>query len=132
MQAGRLSRRLQLLWSASILITLFCARWDYSNDLHQLYFYSAFSVACLVLLFKRMYIPPALAYALTFFSLCLVDLGEAFAHAIQWHLPLASFYYGVGGAGVFDALFIVPALTALAVACVASRSKRENRLLREF
>src|SRR5690349_10520900 len=65
MQARRLSRRLQLLWSASILITLFCARWDYSNDLHQLYLYSAFSVACLVLLFKRMYIPPALAYALT-------------------------------------------------------------------
>jgi hypothetical protein len=130
--AGRFSSRLQLVWIGSMPITLFCARWDYSNDLHQLYLYSAFSVACLILLFKRMYISPLLAYALSFLSLFLVDFGEAFAHAIQWRLPLATFYYGVGGAGVMDALFIVPALTALAVAYGAIRLKGQHPILHEF
>jgi hypothetical protein len=123
---------LQLVWIASLAITLCCTRWDYSGDLHQLYIFSAFSIACLIILFRRMYIPPALVYALTFFSLCLVDVAEALGHAIKWHLPLSTFYWGLGGAGVFDALFIVPALTALAVAYAAIRLKAQHRTLLEF
>ena len=73
-RAGRLSRRLQLLWLFSLPITLVCMRWEYTDDMHQLYIYSAFSVGCMMILFKRMYIPPLMAYALTFLSLCLVDL----------------------------------------------------------
>ena len=86
-RAGRLSRRLQLLWLFSLPITLVCMRWEYTDDMHQLYIYSAFSVGCMMILFKRMYIPPLMAYALTFLSLCLVDLTAAFRHAIDWNLP---------------------------------------------
>ena len=131
-RAGRLSRRLQLLWLFSLPITLVCMRWEYTDDMHQLYIYSAFSVGCMMILFKRMYIPPLMAYALTFLSLCLVDLTAAFRHAIEWNLPLETFYYGVGGAGILDALFVVPLFTAAAAAYAIARLKSRSRMLVHF
>jgi len=109
-----------------------CARWNYTEEVHQLHIYSAFSVGCMIVFFKRMYIPPAMAYALTFWSLCLVDLTAAFQHAIEWHLPMETFYYGVGGAGSVDALFVVPPFTATAAAYASLRLKSTGRTLAHF
>jgi hypothetical protein len=131
-RAGRFSTRLQVLWLCSLPVTLVCTHWDYTDDVHQLYIYSAFSVACIMIFFKRMYIPPPMAYALTFFSLGLVDLTAAFRHAIEWHLPVETFYYGVGGAGIVDALFVVPLFTAAAAAYASARLKNSNPGLVHF
>ena len=66
---GKISRRLQLLWVLTLGVSFCCARWEVTEEVQQLYIYSAFSVACLLLLFKRIYIAPALAFALTFLAL---------------------------------------------------------------
>ena len=79
-------------------------------------------------LFKRVYIPPLMAYALTFLSLCFVDFTAAFRHAIEWNLPLETFYYGVGGAGILDALFVVPLFTPAAAAYAIVRLKSRSRM----
>ena len=50
-------------------ISFCCARWEVTGEVQRLYIYSAFSVACLLLLFVRIYVAPALAYALTFLAL---------------------------------------------------------------
>jgi len=79
------------------------------------------------------YVHPALdGIRLTFLSLCLVDLTAAFRHAIDWNLPLETFYYGVGGAGILDALFVVPLFTAAAAAYAIARLKSRSRMLVHF
>jgi hypothetical protein len=129
-RAGKVSRRLQLLWVLALGVSYYCARWELTSDMDQLYIYSAFSVACLLLLFRRVYVSPALAYALTFLSLWLVDVTCALSRTLQCGAPLAQFYVGVGAAGMRDALFLLPLLTAAAVAYAASRiESRGERLV---
>src|SRR5512147_2320301 len=66
---GRVSHRLQLLWFVALAVSFCCARWEITADVQRLYIYSAFSVACLLLLLIRIYVAPALVYALTFLAL---------------------------------------------------------------
>ena len=120
---GRISQRLQLLWVLALAIAFYSAHWDVSEDMQRLYVYSAFSVTCAMLLFNRMYISPPLAYALTFLSLWWVDVTRAFCFALECGRPLEEFYVGVGGAGLLDALFIMPLLTAAVVGYAGARLK---------
>ena len=128
-RAGKLSRRLQLLWLLALAISFYSARWELTSESHQLYIYSAFSVACIVLLFKRVYVAPALAYALTFLSLWMVDVSYALSRTLECGAPLSHFYVGVGGAGFRDALFLLPLLTAAAVAYARSRIEARGERL---
>ena len=81
---GRVSRRLQLMWLLALGISFCLARWEVTGDVQRLYIYSAFSVACLLLLFVRIYVAPALAYALTFLALWWVDVAHALSRALEW------------------------------------------------
>jgi len=128
-RAGRISKRLRLLWLLALPIAYFCARWDSTPEGDQLYTFSAFSVACLILLFRRVYIPPALAYALTFVSLWGVDMTRAMCRMLECDIPLWQFYIGVGGAGARDALFLLPLMTAAAVAYGAKRIEQRGEQL---
>src|SRR5262249_19161902 len=109
-RAGKVSRRLQLLWVLTLGITYYCARWELTSDSVQLYLFSAFSVACPLLLFRRVYVSPALVYALTFLSLWLVDMACALLRTLEYGAPITGFYVGVGAAGMRDALFLLPLL----------------------
>jgi hypothetical protein len=131
-RAGKVSFRLQLLWFVALALTFFFARWELSEDVQQLYIFSGFSVACLVLLYFRVYISPALAYALTFLSLWWVDITHALCQAVLCEWDLDRFYVGVGGAGVFDTLFVVPLMTACCVAFVSAQLRRQGVRLREI
>ena len=130
--AHRISARLRLLWIICLPVTLASTRWIYNGDLHELYLVSVFSVACLLVIFRRMYISPILIYALTFLSLGTVDAMAAFSHALKFDLPLDTFYYGVGGAGFVDSLFVVPLGTALVAAYATARVKTASVALVEF
>ena len=131
-RAGRISDRLKLLWLMALPVSFYCARWESNPEVQQLYVYSAFSVACLLLLFNRVYISPALAYALTFLSLWLVDVTRALCHALECGSRLDQFYFGVGGAGVYDALFLVPLFTAAAVGYAAARLRSRGEVFRSI
>ena len=122
-RAGKISGRLKLLWLMALPVSFYCARWESSPEVQQLYVYSAFSVVCMLLLFKRVYIPPALAYALTFLSMWWVDVTHALCHALECGSQLDRFYFGIGGAGIYDALFLVPLFTALAVGYATARMR---------
>src|SRR5689334_17700727 len=130
--ASRVSGRLWLLWAVCLPITFGCGHWVHRDDLHELYLVSAFSIACLLLLFRKMYVPPALTYALTFLSLGVIDAAQAFRHALEFGLPISTFYYGIGGAGIADALFIVPLATAAFALYAAARLKAQHASLVNF
>jgi hypothetical protein len=131
-RSGRISRRLQLLWILALLVSYFTARWVVTSEVEQLYIYSAFSVACAVLLFKRIYVPAPLAFALTFLSLWWVDVIQAFCRALECDAPIELFYHGVGGAGLRDALVLVPLMTAAFMAYGASRIRARGERLAEL
>jgi hypothetical protein len=120
---------LQFVWVLALAVSYCSARWDLTSDINQLYIYSAFSVACLLLLFRRVYISPALAYALTFMSLWLVDVTCALSRTLECGAPLSRFYVGVGAAGMQDALFLLPLLTAAAVAYGVGRIEARGERL---
>jgi hypothetical protein len=131
LRAGKLSWRLQLVWLFALAFSFASARWEVGAETEQLYIFSAFSVACAVLLFWRIYVSPPLAYALTFMSLWCVDVAQAFFRAVEFGVP-HRFYVGIGGAGLADALFWVPLLTAAAVAYAAFRIRVRGERLAEF
>ena len=131
-RAGRISHRLQLLWVLALPISYFCAHWQDSGGTERLYIYSAFSVVCALLVFMRVYVPPALAFALTFLSLWWVDVTHAFCRALECGIPLDQFYLGVGGGGARDALVLVPAMTAAMVAYATRRIRARGEALVEL
>ena len=131
-RAGKISSRLQLLWVLAVAVSYYCARWDLTPEVDRLYIYSAFSVACAVLLFKRISVPPPLAYALTFLSLWWVDVTHALCRAIECDAPLYQFYVGVGGGGWRDALFLLPLMTAAVVMYAATRIGARGERLAEL
>jgi hypothetical protein len=91
-----------------------------------------FSIACALLLFMRIYVPPALAFALTFLSLWWVDMTHAFCRALECDIPIELFYHGVGGAGMGDALVLVPLMTAAFMAYGARRIRARGERLAEL
>ena len=129
---GRISDRLQRLWMLALPVSFFCARWQDGSGMGALYIYSAFSVTCLLLLFMRVYVSPALAFALTFLSLWWVDVTRALCRALECGVPLDQFYLGVGGAGARDALLVVPLLTAAMVAYAARRIRSRGERMAEI
>jgi len=131
-RAGRVSYRLQILWCFALALTFFFARWEQSEEVQRLYIYSGFSIACLVMLYFRVYISPALAYALTFLSLWWVDITHALCQAVLCNWDLDRFYVGVGGAGMMDTLFVVPLMTAAFVAFVGAQFRRQGVRLQEI
>jgi hypothetical protein len=131
-RAGKVSPRLQVLWFVALAVTFFLARWESSEEVQRLNIYSAFSVACLVLLYFRVYIAPALAYALTFLSLWWVDVTHALCQAVLCGWDLDRFYVGVGGAGFYDALFVVPLMTATFVAMIGRQLRRRGVSLQDI
>jgi len=132
---GGISDRLQLVWVLALPVSFYCARWqDVSGmggmgGMGALYIYSAFSVACALLLFKRIYVSPALAFALTFLALWWVDVTRALCRALECGVPLDQFYLGIGGAGAQDALVLVPLMTAATVAYAAHRIRSRGERL---
>jgi len=128
----RLSNRLQLVWILALPVNFYCARWEATSEVQQLFIYSGFSVACLLLAFNRIYVSPVLAYALTFLSLWWVDVTQALCHAIECGAPLDRFYEGVGGGGLSDALFLIPLITAGAASYALARLRSQGAVLAEF
>lgn len=124
-----LSDRMQLIWVLALPVSYYCARWEATSEAQQLFIYSGFSVACLVLAFKRVYVSPALAYALTFLSMWWVDVTQALCHAIECGAPLEGFYLGVGGGGLSDSLFLVPLVTAAAACYALARLRSKGEVL---
>ncbi|HZP85330.1 MAG TPA: hypothetical protein VFB54_00820 [Burkholderiales bacterium] len=132
LHAGRISAQLQRIWWCALPISYGCAYWVITPEAESLYIFSAFSVACAFLLFRRRSVPPALAFALTFLSLFSVDMSHALARAITVGLPLDRFYLGVGGAGLRDSLLVMPSLTAMTVAYARLRIRRRGEELVDF
>ena len=128
----RISARLQALWWLALPISYLCATWVVTSEQQSLYIYSAFSVACAFLLYRRVCVPPALAFALTFVALLCVDLAHAITRAIVTGSSLQTFYWGVGGAGARDSLFVMPALTALVMAYGQLRIRMRGEALLEL
>ena len=126
---GRISPSLQLIWVVTVLISFYCSRWDESGDMRRLYIFSAFSVASLLLLFKRLYISPLLTYALTFLSLWSVDMMHALCRSLELDNSIEGFYSGIGGAGATDALSLVPLITAMMVSYAAARVRQQEEVL---
>ncbi len=128
----RISARLQALWWLALPISYLCATWVVTSEQQSLYIYSAFSVACALLLYRRVCVPAALAFALTFVALLCVDLAHALTRAIVTGSSLKTFYWGVGGAGARDSLLVMPALTALVMAYGQLRIRMRGETLLEF
>jgi hypothetical protein len=131
-RAGRISDRLQLLWFLALPVSYYCASWVVTSEYVQLYIYSAFSVACALLLFHRYYVPPALAFALTFLALWWVDVTRALCWALECGVPLEYFYRGVGGAGLRDGLVVIPLLTAVMVMYATRRIRAQGEQLTSY
>ena len=94
----------------SLAISAAFARVDVTPDAISLHFPPGATVALCYLVWRGYYIPPCLAFALTYASMLPVDFWLA-RRAIGPDFDPG----GIGGAGWFDGLLVFPALTAFAI-----------------
>ena len=94
----------------SVALSAVLARVDVTPDAISLHFPPGAAVVLCYLVWRGHYVPPCLAFALTYASMLPVDV---------WLAKLATGPHfnpeGIGGAGWLDGLLIFPALTALAI-----------------
>lgn len=106
---------LRMVWWLSLPLMYATAHWRENDAGVSLHILAWFSMACVYFAWRRKPVTPALAYALTFFSLFWVDLAHALSYALRTNAPLTTFYHGVGGAGWYDGLFVFPPLAAATI-----------------
>lgn len=114
-------------WLYTTAATVYTARWEFSEHTTQLFLLPWFFLYLAVSLYWRHAWHPAQAYLLTYLSLLSVDVVLALARAWQAKEPLSQFYLGVGGAGVQDALFVMPLCAALLVVYVQFRQDASRK-----
>ena len=114
---GRLGQYSALirLWWISLPLMYLTSYWREVDDVLSLQIVVIFSMGALYLVWRRIPVAPGLAYALTFASLFIVDVVRAMQYASEAGYPLSVFLRGIGGAGMYDGLFIFPLLTAVLV-----------------
>jgi uncharacterized membrane protein len=103
------------VWCVSLPLMYFTSFWREVDGVLSLQIIVIFSIAALILVWRRAPVAPGIAYALSFLSLLPIDVIRAAQYALDGGYPLVEFLRGVGGAGIFDGLFIFPLLTALTV-----------------
>jgi Protein of unknown function (DUF1614) len=123
--------KLIALWFVSIPVMYFTSYWREVEGVLCLQIVVIFSIGALCMTWRRMPVAPGIAYALTFFSLVLIDLIRATEFALERGHPLPEFLHGIGGAGLFDGLFVFPLLTAVTImyAHWRQRSQPERALV---
>lgn len=109
---GPVDRLLLLAWLLSLPAMYFASFWRETDGVLMLQILPIFSIAAMVMVWRKVDVPASLAYALSFFSLFAIDLVRAIEFANEHGIPLRGFMQGVGGAGITDGLFVFPALTA--------------------
>ncbi|MFN0299236.1 MAG: hypothetical protein ACKVQU_02660 [Burkholderiales bacterium] len=103
------------VWCVSLPLMYFTSFWREVDGVLSLQIIVIFSIAALILVWRQLPVAPGITYALTFLSLLPIDVIRAVQYALDGGYPLMEFLRGVGGAGVFDGLFVFPLLTALTV-----------------
>lgn len=119
-------------WLLSLPVMYLASFWREADGILMLQILPVFSIAAMVMVWRKVDVPVALAYALSFFSLFAIDLLRAVEFAHDHHIPLNGFIQGVGGAGIGDGLFVFPALTAAFVAYGRWRHRTTRTSSRNF
>jgi uncharacterized membrane protein len=123
-QARTRFRKSDQLWLCvfSIALSAVLARVYATPDAISLHLPPGATVILCYLVWRGHYIPPCLAFALTYASMLPVDVGLARLAAGPHFNPEC-----IGGAGWLDGLLIFPALTALAIVYANWRMARVGR-----
>ena len=120
---SRLGKGGQLwLCVVSLILSAALARVDVTPDAISLHFLPGATVVLCYLVWRGHYIPPCMAFALTYASMLPVDVLLAKLATGPHFNP-----EGIGGAGWFDGLLVFPALTALTIVYANWRMAKVGR-----
>jgi hypothetical protein len=97
-------------WGISTVLAMLCARWDISEDVHQLFIIPVVLFWIAGSLYRGSYWAGRQAFAAAFTSLWVVDMAQAAIQHSKGTLGDGAFYAGVGGAGAQDGLILFPLL----------------------
>jgi hypothetical protein len=109
-------------WVGLTALSCFTVRWAISEDTVSLYILPLFLFYVAWSSYRGQDWSPGHAYAGTYFSLLVVDLLSAY-RLKNPHVSVLDFYWGVGGAGWGDGLFLFPISSALLVLYVQWRRR---------
>lgn len=111
------------------LVSILVAYWEKQDVVLSLHLLPGYPLVLVFL--PRIYRPrPAVAYALCFFSMLTADLARVYWYAAAGGSDISDPpYLGIGGAGVLDALFLVPILCAIVVALFERAERSPNARL---
>lgn len=107
------------VWFVGTVLSMLTARWSITEDTQQLFILPVVGIWFLI---KQLKIKqnPVHAWTATFTSFFIVDVMQAFL--MRGVLDAPVFYYGVGGAGLFDGLVVFPLLVC---GIIAADNKRK-------
>lgn len=112
-------------WLVCTFLSTMTVRWELKEDAQQLFILPIIFAWMAVDLYRGIPWRSAQAYAASFLSLWSVDMMHAANLYASGQMMSDTFYYGVGGAGWGDGLFLTPLIAATLPAYVAWRRKKQ-------
>lgn len=110
-------------WMVCAVFTYLNARWEVTADTRSLYAMPTSLIFIIVWIWCRERMTALTAYSLVFVELWTVDLAKALELVPSEH-TYETFYWGIGGAGMMDALCIMPLVGAAYVPYLNWRIRR--------
>ncbi len=119
--SSRVPLVIMLWWAVFTGVSSLTARWVHSPDGNELFIVPWFLLLVVVTSYFGHRWSPAHAYSLSFLSVFCVDVWQAYLLSLTGVIPSTGFFYGVGGAGFGDGLFLMPFAAVALVGYIAWR-----------
>ena len=102
-------------WMLLVIVTYNLTVWRIDDEFIALHMVDAFFIYLAIYLYLRLKISAGAAYVLTFLNEWVVDMTRAYELIDKGLASINTYYWGVGGAGIYDGLCIFPLVSAALV-----------------
>lgn len=129
---SKVPAKLLWTWMLCVIGSYFLSEWQVTDDLRELHIINVFFIFEAFYLYFENELSVGTAFSLAFLADWLVDMTRA-AELIRMGVETTNtYYFGVGGAGMFDGLYIFSMVAALLVPYVKYRqaSAKKSRIRR--
>lgn len=109
------------IWMACVIASYFMSFWEITEETISLHIVDAFIIYLCFHLASDRVMTPGAAFSLSFTGLLTVDMVRAIELVDMGHASMKTWYFGIGGAGMFDGLCVFPLMAAGIVHYVAWR-----------
>lgn len=113
------------IWMLSVIFSYMLSTWKITPETISLHIMDVFLIYLIFHLKCKEHMTAHAAFSLSFLGLLTVDVTRALELISSGLVGPSTWYYGIGGAGIYDGLIIFPLLAAFFVRYITWRQRNE-------